>query len=64
MEILLIEDNIDISLPEGNGFIVLERLKQLGKQDGVISTKVSLEFLPTFIKFLRLFNTHIIKWMR
>jgi len=35
---------LDISLPDGNGLSVLERLKQLGKQDGVIiiSAKDSL----------------------
>ena len=35
---------LDISLPDGNGLSVLEKLKQLGKQDGVIiiSAKDSL----------------------
>lgn len=36
---------LDISLPDGNGFTILEKLKQLNKQDGVIiiSAKDSLD---------------------
>ncbi len=36
---------LDISLPDGSGFTILEKLRQLGKNDGVIiiSAKDSLD---------------------